>query len=318
MAEPNADRAKRCASDADTTGMEWKTPAWPPLVSALVLALPALGGLGCSISADAGRGTPPVEAHVPEGNAASPTVIEVLFPSSDLSAIRHLVSARPAWEGLQTESLALSNPRRYPQPDLDPAWIEAGTRALDDLLDPLVGLTWRLGPTAEAVRDPSVSTLVLVEILPDSTIRRLHGSDAFTESFYEYETKRIRRAIIHLPMFLLDHAPDDFANFLGHEFGHALGQEAHLEEMSPVATGDAWFWDRLMTIPICMGQRWQPATIEDVLLIATGRYTLRAGWDAERAMRFGNARAYRPTRADLALAEQRWARLAAAARVDGP
>jgi len=274
----------------------------------------ATGLAGCSTSAGDGVARPGPLAHIPEGSSGAPSIIEVLLPSSNMGAITNLVSARDAWKGLLTESQALSNPGLYPQPDLDPRWIEAGEQAIADLVGPFEGLTWRLGPTADAVQNPRVVTLVLVEVLPDSAIRRLHGSDAYTESFYEYETRRIRRAIIHLPMFLLDHTPDDFANFLEHELGHALGQEQHLEEMAPTASGEAWFWDRLMTIPICMGQPWQPATAEDILAIATGRYTLRSGWDEMRLLRFATARPYRPTRADLALAEQRWTRLSGAAK----
>lgn len=246
--------------------------------------------LACAVLALACGGTdkPP---RVRQGSADAPTYIHIVLPSPDVASLRELARSRDTWEKLESEALALSQPERYPQPTLTPAFVSAATRAAEDLLDPIVGIEPLFGLTRN---DPeAVASLIVVEMLPDSTIQRLHGSDAFTESAHDLDQRFIRRSVIRLPGWLLDRPPDDFANFFEHELGHALGYEGHIDEMWAHGENDTWFWDRLMTVPIRPGQIWQPATSEDIFAIVDGRYRLRDGWIAGRVPRFEEAAPYR-------------------------
>lgn len=167
----------------------------------------------------AGAGTSTETPRVKEGSRA-PSRILVALPASDASAVHRLASAHARFADLEREALSWVEPTRYPQPDLDPSWRDAAERAVEDLVDPFPGVTVSFDP-ASADR---VETLVVVEMLPERVIRERHGSDAFTQSIFDLDAYHIRRAVIRLPLYLLDERPDDFANFLAHEFGHALGK----------------------------------------------------------------------------------------------
>jgi hypothetical protein len=222
-----------------------------------------------------------------QGASDAPNLVLVMLPHGDPSPLRALVRARDSWERLEEEMLSLRDPARFPQRTLAPEVVRLARRAAEDIFDPIEGLDPSFDPSL--VHDPRVVALVAVELLPDTTIQRLHGSDGFTESFHDLDRHLIRRAVIRLPDWLLTRPPDDFANFLAHELGHALGLEGHIDEMWSHPDDATWFWDRLMTVPIRPGQPWQPATTEDIFAIAEGRYRLRDGWMAGRLPRFREA-----------------------------
>jgi len=232
--------------------------------------------------------------RIPQGTASAPNVVWIALPDGGSSALRTTIEHRESWRKLADDLLALRRQAEYPQPALDPAFRAAAERAAWDLLDPIEGLD----PSFDATGVPGdgVVTLIAVEVLPDTTIQRLHGSDAFTDAAYDLDRYEISRALVRLPSWLLEESPDDFANFFAHELGHALGLEEHVAEMWDQPEDATWFWDRLMTVPIRPGQPWQPATSEDIFAIAEGRYRLRDGWIDGRLPRFEEAAPYRRTR----------------------
>jgi hypothetical protein len=230
---------------------------------------------------------------VREGTPDAPAVIQVVMPTDDHVGLLRLITARGEWAPMTLEMFTLVEPGAYPQPTLDGEWDAATRRAIRDLVEPLAGVDVVFGLDPAAARDKRVAALVTVEMIPGSVVWELRGADAFTETSYTLTPRHIRRAVIHLPDWLLDHGPDDLANFVGHEFGHALGQTAHLAERDPARREETWFWDRLMASPIPLGQPWQPATSEDILAIAADRYTLREGWIDTRVPRFVELRPYR-------------------------
>lgn len=250
---------------------------------ALILLAPGCGG-----SLD-----PYTATRVREGSAEAPTVIQVILPTPDDGALQRLIAARDEWAPLREEMFTLADPGAYPQSALDAERDLAARRAIEDLVEPLVGVEVAFGIDPRAAEDARVPALVTVELVPGELMWEARDADAFTHTTFTVEPRYIRRAVIHLPDWLLDHAPDDLANFVAHEFGHALGQAGHLAERDPTRREETWFWDRAMASPIPLGQPWQPATSEDILAIADDRYTLRDGWIDTRVPRFAELRPYR-------------------------
>ena len=144
--------------------------------------------------------------HVPEGTDARPSVVLVAMPEPGQETARAFAAARAEWSGLEEEALSLREPARHPQPRLPAAFRARGLTALRDLVEPLAGVT-AFAPTRASDIADDARTLVVVEMLPGETIQALHGSDAFTESYYELDTYGIRRAVIRLPLWLLDKSP---------------------------------------------------------------------------------------------------------------
>jgi len=261
---------------------------WPRDAIVLAAGALALSAPGCGESPDPYTGT-----RIREGSPAEPTRIQVVLPTPDDAGLRALVAAREEWAPLREEMFTLASPGAHPQALLDPDREAASRRAIEDLVEPLAGVEVGFGIDPRAAHDERVAALVTVELVPGEIMWEERGADAYTHTTFTVEPRYIRRAVIHLPDWLLDHDPDDLANFVAHEFGHALGQADHLVERDPAARDETWFWDRAMSSPIPLGQPWQPATSEDILAIAQDRYTLRDGWIDTRVPRFVELRPYR-------------------------